>query len=165
MQELYKIEPAALANYPMYKGLARLVGMDVADVGPEVDDLMDTLDKIAPDYDFFYIHVKKTDAAGEDGDYEAKIKAIEEVDRHIPRLVAINADVLVITSDHSTPSLLKSHSWHPNPFLLHASTAMPDAVDRFSERSCSQGYLGRFHATYAMPLMLAHAGKLKKYGA
>jgi 2,3-bisphosphoglycerate-independent phosphoglycerate mutase len=165
MQDLYKIRPVALANYPMYKGLARLVGMAVVDVGPEIEDLFDSLDETYAEHNFFYIHVKKTDAAGEDGNYEAKKAAIEELDRHIPRLLAKNAEVLTVTSDHSTPSLLKSHSWHPNPFMLCAHTAMPDVVARFSERSCSQGYLGRFQALYAMPLMLAHAGKLKKYGA
>jgi 2,3-bisphosphoglycerate-independent phosphoglycerate mutase len=165
MQDLFKIKPVALANYPMYKGLAKLVGMAIADVGPEIEDLFDTLDEIFLDYNFFYIHVKKTDAAGEDGNYDAKKAAIAEIDTHIPRLVDKNSEVLVITSDHSTPCLLKSHSWHPNPFMLHAQTAMPDAVVRFSERTCCQGYLGRFQAIYAMPLMLAHAGKLKKYGA
>lgn len=165
MQDLYKIKPVALANYPMYKGLAKLVGMATADVGPEIKDLFDTLDGIYEDYNFFYVHVKKTDSAGEDGNYEAKKAAIEETDTHIPRLVEKNPDVLVVTSDHSTPCLLKSHSWHPNPFMLHAKTAMPDSVVRFSERTCCQGYLSRFQAVYAMPLMLAHAGKLKKYGA
>ena len=165
MQDLFKIKPVALANYPMYKGLAKLVGMEIADVGPEIEDLVDCLDEIYAEHNFFYIHVKKTDAAGEDGNYDAKKAAIEETDRHIPRIVSKNSEVLVVTSDHSTPSLLKYHSWHPNPFLLYASTAMPDAVARFTERTCSQGYLGRFQAIYSMPLMLAHAGKLKKYGA
>ncbi len=165
VQELYKIKPAALANYPMYKGLAKLVGMDIIDVGPEIVDLFDRLEDIYPNYNFFYIHIKKTDAAGEDGNYEAKKAAIEETDTYIPRLVGLNPDVLIVTSDHSTPCFLKSHSWHPNPFLLHSLTAMPDRTTLFSERECSCGYLGRFQAIYAMPLMLAHAGKLKKYGA
>jgi 2,3-bisphosphoglycerate-independent phosphoglycerate mutase len=165
MMDLFKVKPVALANYPMYKGLARLVGMDIADVGPEIEDLFDTLDGIYSDYNFFYIHIKKTDVAGEDGHYDAKKAAIEETDAYIPRLLDKKAEVLVITSDHSTPSSLKSHSWHPNPFMLHSPTAMPDLVKRFSERTCCQGYLGRFQAKYAMPLMLAHAGKLKKYGA
>jgi len=165
LPDLTKLKPVALANYPMYKGLAKLVGMTVVEVGPTLADLFDTLDKIYQDFDFFYIHVKKTDAAGEDGNFEAKKAAIEETDAFIPRLEGKNAEVLVVTSDHSTPCLLKSHSWHPNPFLLHAQTAMPDSVTRFSERTCGQGYLGRFQAIYAMPLMLAHAGKLKKYGA
>jgi len=165
MQELFKIKPVALANYPMYKGLAKLVGMAIVDVGSSIKDLFDTLDKIYSDYNFFYIHVKKTDAAGEDGSCEAKKAAIAEIDRYIPRLTGKNSDVLVVTSDHSTPCPLKSHSWHPNPFMIHAKTAMPDTVRRFSERTCCHGYLGRFQAIYAMPLMLAHAGKLKKYGA
>jgi 2,3-bisphosphoglycerate-independent phosphoglycerate mutase len=163
--ELYKLKPAALANYPMYKGLAKLVGMKAIDVGAEINDLFDKLDEIYSDHDFFFVHVKKTDAAGEDGNFEAKKVAIEETDRHIPRLSSLHPDVLVITSDHSTPCPLKSHSWHPNPFLLRAKTAMPDSVNRFTERACSHGYLGRFQALFAMPLMLAHAGKLKKYGA
>ena len=165
MQDLFKIKPVALANYPMYKGLARLAGMDVVDVGPEIENLFDKLDEVYTDYNFFYIHVKKTDAAGEDGNYDAKKEAIEKTDGYVPRLTAKNAEVLVVTSDHSTPSLLKSHSWHPNPFMLHAQTAMPDDVETFSERSCSHGYLGMFQAIHAMPLMLAHAGKLQKYGA
>jgi 2,3-bisphosphoglycerate-independent phosphoglycerate mutase len=165
MQDLFKIKPVALANYPMYKGLAKLVGMAIVDAGAEIGDLFDALDKIYPDYNFFYIHLKKTDAAGEDGNYDAKKEAIEEIDTFVPRLLSKNSEVLVVTSDHSTPCLLKSHSWHPNPFMLHAPTAMPDAVTLFSERTCSQGYFGRFQAIYAMPLMLAHAGKLKKYGA
>jgi 2,3-bisphosphoglycerate-independent phosphoglycerate mutase len=163
--QLYKLNPCALANYPMYKGLAKLVGMEVIEVGPQMEDLFDGLGKIYADHDFFFIHIKKTDSAGEDGDFEAKKTAIEEADLHIPRLVDLHPDVLVVTSDHSTPCALKSHSWHPNPFLLLAKTAVPDAVTRFSERTCSQGHLGRFQALLAMPLMLAHAGKLKKYGA
>ncbi len=165
MQELYKLNPAAVANYPMYKGLARLVGMEIIDVGQELAELFDALEKNYSAYDFFYLHVKKTDSAGEDGNFEAKKKAIEETDKYIPRLLSLQPDVLVVTSDHSTPALLKSHSWHPNPFLLFSKTAQADRVARFSERECSQGSLGRFQSIYAMPLMLAHAGKLKKFGA
>jgi 2,3-bisphosphoglycerate-independent phosphoglycerate mutase len=165
MQDLYKLRPAAVANYPMYKGLARLLGMAAYKVGPETRDLFDTLETHYKDHDFFYIHYKKTDAAGEDGNFSAKVRAIEEIDTFIPRLVALKPDVLVITSDHSTPSLLKGHSWHPNPFLLVSPTALPDNIGVFTERECAQGLLGRFPSLYAMPLMLAHAGKLKKYGA
>jgi 2,3-bisphosphoglycerate-independent phosphoglycerate mutase len=165
MQDLYKLTPAAVANYPMYKGLARLLGMAAYKVGPETRDLFDTLETHYKDHDFFYIHYKKTDAAGEDGNFSAKVRAIEEIDTFIPRLVALKPDVLVITSDHSTPSLLKGHSWHPNPFLLVSPTALPDNIGVFTERECAQGLLGRFPSLYAMPLMLAHAGKLKKYGA
>ncbi|UCC39420.1 MAG: 2,3-bisphosphoglycerate-independent phosphoglycerate mutase [Candidatus Aminicenantes bacterium] len=165
MHELFKLNPAAIANYPMYKGLARLVGMKIVDPGPTLPELFEATEKNYDKYDFFYIHIKKTDAAGEDGDFEAKKEAIEETDSYIPRLLALKPEVLAVTSDHSTPSLLKSHSWHPNPFLLFSKTALPDNVAHLSEKECSQGFLGRFQAIYAMPLLLAHAGKLKKYGA
>ncbi|MGD2294614.1 MAG: 2,3-bisphosphoglycerate-independent phosphoglycerate mutase [Candidatus Aminicenantes bacterium] len=165
LKEQFKLKPLAVANYPMYKGLAKLVGMETIDVGPELADIFQTAGTHFADFTFFYLHIKKTDAAGEDGDFEAKIRAIEDTDKHIPRLLALEPDVLVVTSDHSTPCLLKSHSWHPNPFLLFSRTAQPDAVRKFSEKECALGYLGRFHALYAMPLMLAHAEKLKKYGA
>jgi 2,3-bisphosphoglycerate-independent phosphoglycerate mutase len=165
MPELYKLKPAACANYPMYKGLARLLGMDILDVGTETADLFKALEAHYQAYDFFYVHYKKTDAAGEDGNEPAKVRAIEEIDAFIPRLEALAPDVLVVTSDHSTPCLLKSHSWHPNPFLLLAKSAFPDEVEVFSERACSRGYLGRFPSLEAMPLVLAHAGKMKKFGA
>lgn len=165
LSELFKLKPAAIANYPMYKGLARLTGMEILNVGQNLSDLFDAAEKHYKDHDFFYIHVKKTDSAGEDGNFEAKKEAIEETDSYIPRLLALKPDVLVVTSDHSTPSLLKSHSWHPNPFLLFSKNAIADKVMTFTEKECSQGYLGRFQAIYAMPLMLAHARKLKKFGA
>jgi 2,3-bisphosphoglycerate-independent phosphoglycerate mutase len=165
MQDLYKLRPAAIAHYPMYKGLAKLVGMTAYSVGPETADLFRTLETHYAERDFFYVHYKKTDAAGEDGNFEAKVRAIEEVDAFIPRLEALKPDVLVITSDHSTPSLIRGHSWHPNPFLLISQTAIPDNTGVFTERECAQGFLGRFPSICAMPLMLAHAGKLKKFGA
>ena len=163
--DLYKVKAAAIANYPMYKGLARLLGMEVKDAGPSTADLFDTLEACYGDHDFFYVHFKKTDAAGEDGNDDAKVTAIEELDSFIPRIEALNPDVLVVTSDHSTPCPLKGHSWHPNPFMIVAASAMPDDVADLSERSFSRGFLGRFPAIHAMPQMLAHAGKLKKYGA
>ncbi len=165
MQELFKIRPAAIANYPMYKGLAKLLGMTVIDVGAETADLFDALEKSYREYDFFYVHYKKTDSAGEDGKFDAKVAAIEALDKFIPRLVVLDPDVLVVTSDHSTPAALSGHSWHPNPFALVSKTAGIDDVREFTERACSKGLLGRFRALYAMPLMLAHALKLKKYGA
>lgn len=165
MQDLYKLKPAAIANYPMYKGLAKLIGMTTYNVGPETKDLFDTLEAHYKEHDFFFIHFKKTDAAGEDGNFEAKVRAIEEIDAFIPRLDALKPDVFVITSDHSTPSLMKGHSFHPNPFLLVSPTALPDEIGVFTERECAQGLLGRFRSIFAMPLMLAHAGKLKKFGA
>lgn len=165
MPELFKVRPAAIANYPMYKGLARLLGMEVMDVEGGTAGLFDSLEKSYAGHDFFYIHYKKTDSAGEDGNFAAKVAAIEELDAYIPRLLALRPDVLVVTSDHSTPSLLKGHSWHPNPFLLVSATAGVDDARVFTERACAGGLLGRFRSLYAMPLMLAHALKLKKYGA
>jgi len=165
MQELVKIRPAAIANYPMYKGLAKILGMEVMDVGNETTDLFDALEKNWAGHDFFYIHYKKTDSAGEDGNFVAKVAAIEALDPFIPRLLALKPDVLVVTSDHSTPALLKGHSWHPNPFVLVSPTAGVDDVAAFTERACAKGILGRFRSISAMPLMLAHALKLKKYGA
>jgi 2,3-bisphosphoglycerate-independent phosphoglycerate mutase len=165
MQELFKVRPAAIANYPMYKGLAQLLGMEVMDVGNETMDLFDALEKNWAEHDFFYIHYKKTDSAGEDGKFAAKVAAIEALDPFIPRLLALKPDVLVVTSDHSTPALLAGHSWHPNPFMLVSPTAGTDDVQGFTERACAKGILGRFRSISAMPLMLAHALKLKKYGA
>ena len=165
MQELFKLRPAAVANYPMYKGLARLLGMTVVDVGGETADLFDALEKNWDSHDFFYVHYKKTDSAGEDGKFDAKVAAIEALDPFLPRLTALRPDVLVVTSDHSTPAALKGHSWHPNPFLLVSPTAGVDDVAAFTERACAKGILGRFPSLSAMPLMLAHALKLQKYGA
>lgn len=165
MQERFKLRPAAIAHYPMYRGLAKLVGMSVLEVGPEVDNILSTIKENYLDFNFFYLHIKRADSAGEDGDFEAKKTAIEQTDSIIPDLLALEPEVLVVTADHSTPCLLKSHSWHPNPFLIHAPAAQPDTVTVFSEKACSRGYLGRFPAVNAMVLMLAHAGKLKKFGA
>ena len=165
MAELYKLRPAAVANYPMYKGLAKLLGMDILSVGAETADLFDALEREYSRHDFFYVHYKKTDAAGEDGNFDKKVAAIEELDRFIPRLLALKPDVLVVTSDHSTPALLHGHSWHPNPFVLVSPNAQPDGVTMLTEAACALGALGRFRSIYAMPMMLAHALKLKKYGA
>lgn len=165
MNKLFKLNAAAIANYPMYRGLAKLVGMKVLPVGPNMEDLFDVLEASYSAFNFFYVHVKKTDSSGEDGNFPAKKEAIERVDTLIPRILALQPDVLAITADHSTPCRLKAHSWHPNPFLLHAELAQPDLSQRFTEVECSRGYLGRFPAVEAMPLLLAHAGKLKKYGA
>ena len=165
MQTLFKLRPAAIANYPMYRGLAKLLGMEVIGVGAETADLFDALEKNWADHDFFYVHYKKTDSTGEDGKFGAKVAAIEALDPFLPRLAALRPDVLVVTSDHSTPSCLKGHSWHPNPFLLVSPTAGADDVAAFTERACAKGMLGRFRSISAMPLMLAHALKLQKYGA
>ncbi len=165
MSERFKLRPAAIATYPMYKGLAKLVGMDVIGTGETLRDEVEALKKNFNRYDFFYIHFKKPDMAGEDGNFQLKVRAIEEIDRFIPSIIKLKPDVLVITGDHSTPAILKSHSWHPNPLLLYSRYIMPDGIRRFTERDCQRGQLGRFLALNVIPLMLAHGLKLKKFGA
>jgi len=165
MAEVYKLKAAAIAVYPMYRGLARLVGMDVLDTGTTVEEEFATLRQHYAEYDFFFIHVKGTDSAGEDGDFDRKVRVIEAVDAALPGLTGLQSDVLVVTGDHSTPALLKAHSWHPVPVLLSSPWCRPDDLTEFSERACIAGGLGRFPATEVMPLAMAHALKLAKFGA
>ena len=165
MQQVYGLRSAALAVYPMYKGLARLVGMDVADAGTSLDEQISTLRKIWNDYDFFFLHYKYTDTTGEDGNFHAKVESIERLDGELPKIMALNPEVLIVTGDHSTPSRLRSHSWHPVPTVLWARTCRPDNVTEFGESYCLRGGLGQFQAMYLMPLAMAHAGRLSKYGA
>ncbi len=165
MSERFKLRPAAIATYPMYRGLARLVGMEILKTGETLQEEVETLKKYLDRHDFFYIHFKKTDSAGEDGNFKMKVKVLEEIDRVIPSILKLKPDVLVVTGDHSTPSLLKGHSWHPNPILLYSRYIRPDGIRRFTERSCGKGQLGRFPAVQILPLMLANGLKLKKFGA
>jgi 2,3-bisphosphoglycerate-independent phosphoglycerate mutase len=165
MQELFKLTPAAIATYPMYRGLARLVGMTILPTGETVEEEFDTLRENWERFDFFFLHVKKTDSYGEDGNFPGKVKVIEEVDRCLPRILELKPDVLAVTGDHSTPCLLKAHSWHPNPFLLRSPYVRADETAAFSEEACVRGGLGRFPAVEAMALMLANALKLEKFGA
>jgi 2,3-bisphosphoglycerate-independent phosphoglycerate mutase len=165
MQEVYGVRPVALAVYPMYKGLARLVGMDVVDAGSTLADQMETLGKLWDAYDFFFLHYKYTDSTGEDGNFAAKVEMIERLDAEVPKIRALDPDVLIVTGDHSTPSKLRSHSWHPVPALLWAPTCRPDGVTEFGESYCLRGGLGHFPAMYLLPMALAHAGRLGKYGA
>jgi len=165
MKEAYGLKACAIATYPMYRGLARLVGMEILRTGETVEEEFNTLADNFPKFDFFFLHVKKTDSYGEDGNFQKKVEVILEVDTQVPRLLALNPDVLAVTGDHSTPAVLKSHSWHPVPYLLWAKTCIPDDVDEFSERSCAKGMLGRFPAVEGMRLMLAHALRLAKFGA
>ncbi len=165
MQERYKLKPAAIATYPMYKGLAKLVGMAVLPTGESFGEQVDTLEQYWNEYDFFYIHYKKTDSRGEDGDFEGKVRAIEEVDSSLKRILRLQPEVIAVTGDHSTPALLRSHSWHPNPLILRSQYESPDEVRSFSERECRKGGLGIFNAKYLMNLLMASAGRLEKYGA
>ncbi len=165
MGDIYGLRAAAIAAYPMYRGLAKLVGMTPLATGTALEEEVAALERGWADYDFFYLHVKRTDSSGEDGNFQGKVAAIEEVDRLIPRILALKPDVLVITGDHSTPAALKGHSWHPVPTLLWAATCLPDLAERFGERACTQGSLGRFPAVDIMPLAMAHALRLSKFGA
>ncbi|KAA0134145.1 MAG: 2,3-bisphosphoglycerate-independent phosphoglycerate mutase [Gimesia chilikensis] len=164
-EEVYGTRAAAIAVYPMYRGLARLVSMDVKDAGQTLESQMDCLEKIWDDYDFFFVHYKYTDSTGEDGNFAAKVAKTEEVDSCIPRIKALKPDVLIVTGDHSTPSKMKSHSWHPVPVLLSAENARFDGCQSFGESECIKGGLGQFEAKYLMSMAMAHAGRLEKYGA
>ncbi|MFP3898347.1 MAG: 2,3-bisphosphoglycerate-independent phosphoglycerate mutase [Dehalococcoidia bacterium] len=162
---IYKLKPAAIATYPMYRGLARLVGMDVLPSGESITEQICNLRHYYADYDFFFVHFKSTDARGEDGNFQAKVQAIEDLDGALPDLFSLEPDVLIITGDHSTPATLARHSWHPVPFLLRSMWCRPDNVADFSERACLGGGMGRFPATEIMPLAMANALKLDKFGA
>jgi 2,3-bisphosphoglycerate-independent phosphoglycerate mutase len=164
-EEVYGLRAAAIAVYPMYKGLARLVGMDILGKAQSLDEQMTVLEENWSRYDFFFIHFKYTDSSGEDGNFAAKVKRTEEFDAAVPRITALKPDVLVVTGDHSTPSMLASHSWHPVPTLLVAKNCRTDACQAFGETEALRGGLGLFEAKYIMPLALANAGRLGKYGA
>jgi 2,3-bisphosphoglycerate-independent phosphoglycerate mutase len=165
MREIYKLKAAAIADYPMYRGLAKVVGMDVLETETTLEDKFQTLKQNYTGYDFFFIHTKGTDAAGEDGDFDTKVKVIEEFDKALPSMTALLPDVIVVTGDHSTPALLKAHSWHPLPVLIHSKWCRPDRVNEFSESKCISGGLGRLPSTEIMLLAMANALKLDKFGA
>jgi len=165
LSERFGLNALAIATYPMYRGIARLLGMVI---GPQPDSLRGEIMALRENYgkyDFFFVHVKATDSRGEDGNFDAKVKVIEEVDSLVPMVMDLKPDVLVITGDHSTPAALASHSWHPLPVLLYSATARPDRVKRFGERDCISGGLGRMPTVHLMGLALAHAGRLEKFGA
>ena len=165
MPEVYKLKPAAIAGYPMYRGLARLVGMQVLETAAGIKEEFNTLKQNYNAHDFSFVHIKETDSAGEDGDFERKARVIEEIDKALPALTSLEPDVIVVTGDHSTPAVLKGHSWHPVPILLSSRWCCPDRVVEFSESACISGGLGRFSAMQVMPLAMAHALKLTKFGA
>jgi 2,3-bisphosphoglycerate-independent phosphoglycerate mutase len=164
-QDVYGLRAAAIAVYPMYKGLARLVGMDIIGKAQTLGEQIDVLRANWSAYDFFFIHFKYTDSTGEDGNFAAKVKRIEELDAAIPCITAMKPTVLIVTGDHSTPAKLKSHSWHAVPTLLASDVCRTDACQKFGETECLRGGLGQFEAKYLMPLALSNAGRLGKYGA
>jgi 2,3-bisphosphoglycerate-independent phosphoglycerate mutase len=165
-EERFGLKACAIAVYPMYRGLASLVGMDVINFeGSSIEDEIETLRSLWNDYDFFFLHIKKTDSYGEDGNWEGKVKVIEEFDKNLPKILELKPSVLVITGDHSTPSVLKGHSWHPVPVLLKSHYVLGGTSQRFTERECLKGELGTFPAKKLINLMLAHSLRLAKYGA
>jgi 2,3-bisphosphoglycerate-independent phosphoglycerate mutase len=164
-EEVYGLRAGAIAVYPMYRGLARLVSMKVLDAGQTLADQCARLEKTWNDFDFFFLHYKYTDSTGEDGNFAAKVERIEQLDAAIPKITALKPDVLMVTGDHSTPSKMKSHSWHPVPVLLAADMCRTDPCTSFGEAECLKGGLGQFQAKYLMSLAMAHAGRLEKYGA
>jgi 2,3-bisphosphoglycerate-independent phosphoglycerate mutase len=165
-EHVYGLKAAAIAAYPMYRGVAQLVGMHVLKAADSVDEEFGMLEERWNDFDYFFVHVKKVDSAGEDGDFDRKVALIEEVDSEIPRLMELGPDVLIVTGDHSTPSLIKYHGWQPVPVLLWSRTCRADNVTRFGERACMAGGFGpRIPAVDLMPIALANARRLEKFGA
>jgi 2,3-bisphosphoglycerate-independent phosphoglycerate mutase len=164
--ELYGLRAAAIAVYPTYRGIAKLVGMQTLPVeGGTAADEFATLEKHWKDFDFFYLHVKETDLAGEDGDFARKVNVIEGVDSLIPRLVALQPDVIIVCGDHSTPAALKGHSWHPVPVLIYSKYVRADGIPEFGERACARGSLGILPAKHIMPIALANAGRIMKWSS
>ncbi len=165
LAERFGLHPLAIASYPMYRGIARLLGMTIAPLTATPEEEISVLEQSWADYDFFFVHIKPTDSRGEDGKFDEKVKVIEAVDSLLPRITALQPDVLVVTGDHSTPAALAGHSWHPVPVLLAAGTCRPDRVERFGEGDCLAGGLGRMPMASLMSVVLAHAGRLTKFGA
>ena len=163
--EIFGVKAAAIAAYPMYRGLARLVGMEVLKTGSSFADEVATLREHWNGYDFFFLHYKDTDKAGEDGDFDAKVAALERWDALLPDILALKPDVLAVSGDHATPAVLAGHGWQPVPALLASAYCGSDPVTRFTERDCLTGSLGLAPAHHLMPLVMANAQRFTKYGA
>lgn len=161
----YKLNPGAIAAYPMYQGLAKITGMSKLDAGDRFETEIDALERNFRHHDYFFLHYKPADGAGEDGDFDAKVRRLEELDVQIPRILALEPDVLIVAGDHSTPSIMGAHSWHPVPVMVRSPRTMQLGIEQFTEKACASGSLGRLQATHLMLLALAHADKLKKFGA
>lgn len=164
--EIYKLKALSIATYPMYRGLTKLIGMDTVDItGFSIKDEVDVLKNYYTNYDFIYFHIKKTDSFGEDGNFEEKVKVIEEFDSYLPKILSLNFDTIAITGDHSTPVPMKSHSFHPVPLLIHSPFVFRGISNRFTEKECLRGELGIIKGEDIMSLLLAHSRRLKKFGA
>jgi 2,3-bisphosphoglycerate-independent phosphoglycerate mutase len=165
MSERFGLDPVCIAVYPDYKGVSRLLGMKVVEDCHDLDEQLSALKKNWSGHDFFFVHHKYTDSTGEDGDFDAKVEQIEKVDSYIPKLLALEPDVFIVTGDHSTPSKMKSHSHHPVPFLIRAEDQRLDSVTQFGERPCAQGHFLNMPGVKLMNLALGYSDKLKKFGA
>lgn len=164
--EMFRLRAAAIAVNGMYRGVARLAGMEVLSLpGVTLADEFSALEQHWQEYDFFYLHYKKTDTCGESGDFAGKVRAIEEFDAQVPRLLTLEPDVIIVGGDHSSPATLRAHSWHPVPLLLYGKHVRPDGIAEFGESTCARGSLGLIPARQVMPLALANAGRVAKYGA
>ena len=164
MGEVYRLNPGAIAAYPMYRGLATVANMRIIPTGRTFSDEVDTLHQEFDNHDFFFIHYKPADAAGEDGDFDAKVKTLEDLDLLIPRIRDLDPDVFMVAGDHSTPAIMAAHSWHPVPFMLHSTLTRGEGVPAFNERDCNRGSIGSIPATNIMLLAMSHSGKLTKFG-
>ena len=163
--ELWKLRAAAVTVYPMYRGVAKLCGMDSIEGAHSFAEQLDLVAEHWDEYDFFFVHYKYTDSAGEDGDFNRKVEAINQFDAALPKLLALQPNVLVVTGDHSTPAVLAAHSWHPVPLLLWGDYVRSDHGYHFNDPACATGELGTFPAKEVLPIAFAHAGRLAKYGA
>ena len=164
MGQVYRMNPAAIAAYPMYRGLATVAGMKVIPTGRQFADEVETMRQNFDAHDFFFIHYKPADAAGEDGDFDAKVRCLEELDPLIPAIRELQPDVFIVAGDHATPAITAGHSWHPVPFMLHSRLTRGEGIPAFNERACRQGSIGSIPATNVMLLGMSHAGKMAKYG-
>lgn len=165
-EESYGLKAGCIAAYPMYRGVAKLVGMNVLQViDGTIKGEIETLKREIDSHDFIYLHIKKTDSYGEDGNFDGKVKVIEEFDSLVPEIMSLGPDVFVVTGDHSTPSVMRSHSWHPVPIMISSKYPRLSNTAGFNETECSKGSLGIIRSTEIMPLLLAHSGRLKKFGA
>jgi 2,3-bisphosphoglycerate-independent phosphoglycerate mutase len=164
MGDVYRLNPAAIAAYPMYRGLATVAGMKIIRTGRTFADEVETLRNNFDGHDFFFIHYKPADAAGEDGDFDAKVQRLEELDPLIPAIRELEPDVFMVAGDHATPAITAGHSWHPVPFMLNSSLTRGEGIESFDERACRLGAIGSIPATNVMLLGMSHAGKMTKFG-
>lgn len=164
--DVFGVRAAAIAMYPMYRGVAKLVGMDVLPASHSMEEEVEDLTRIWDDYDFFFVHIKKIDSAGEDGDFDRKVSIIEHADAILGDVLDLGPDVVIVTGDHSTPAKMSYHSWHPVPVMIWSENCRPDGAKVFSEMACLNGGLGpRLPAAEIMPIAIANARRLGKYGA